>query len=167
MHIVYLLSVSIHVLAATVWIGGMLFLTLVVVPWLRGGDRARAAALLEATGLRFRRITWTAFAILVATGAVNLSIHGVRLGDFADPEWRAAPFGRTLCEKLVVFAAVAVLGAVHDFVVGPRATAAAQLDPDSPRARRLRAAASWMGRTSLLLGLVILALAVSLVRGSW
>lgn len=43
MHARSLLSVRLHVLAATTWIGGLSFLVLVVVPWLRHGGREQAA----------------------------------------------------------------------------------------------------------------------------
>ena len=56
MHALYLLSVWIHILAATVWIGGMSFLVLVVVPWLRRGGRVEAAVFLRETGERFRNV---------------------------------------------------------------------------------------------------------------
>ncbi len=67
MHSLYLLSVWVHILAATVWIGGMLFLVLVVVPWLRKGTRSDAAVLLRETGERFRNVGWICFVVLLIT----------------------------------------------------------------------------------------------------
>ena len=96
----YLLSVWIHILAAMAWIGGMFFLVLVVVPWLRAGNRANAGAFLRETGQRFRSVGWTCFAILTLTGTFNLYARGVRLGDFVRPEWLASPFGRSVLSKL-------------------------------------------------------------------
>ncbi len=57
-----------HVLAATVWVGGQLTLA-ALVPALRplGGEVTRTAA------RRFRRVAWPAFAVLVATGVWNLA----------------------------------------------------------------------------------------------
>ena len=100
MHTVYLISVWLHVLAATAWIGGMFFLVLVVVPWMRSGRREQAGAFLRETGMRFRTVGWASFGILLATGSVNLWVRGVRLGDFARPEWLASPFGKTVLAKL-------------------------------------------------------------------
>lgn len=161
----YLLSVWIHILAAMAWIGGMLFLVLVVVPWLRAGGRANAGAFLRETGVRFRSVGWTCFAILTVTGTFNLYARGVRLGDFARPEWLASPFGRSVLSKLGLFALILVVSAVHDFSVGPRASVAIQRDPGSPEAERLRRQASLMGRGNALLALAIVAVAVTLVRG--
>ena len=83
----------------------------------------------------------------------------------ANPDWRASPFGHAVVVKLVVFAVVLGLSAVHDFVLGPRAAAAVQRDPDSAEARRLRRLASMMGRITVLFGLTLVALGVVLVRG--
>jgi putative copper export protein len=63
-----------HVLAATVWVGGQLTLAgLVPVVRRLGPDATRAVA------RQFDRIAWPAFAVLVATGIWNLV--AVRVGD--------------------------------------------------------------------------------------
>jgi putative copper export protein len=166
MHALYLISVWIHILAATVWIGGMLFLVLVVVPWLRRGDRANAAVFLRETGQRFRDIGWACFGILLVTGTFNLWIRGVRLSDFARIEWLSSPFGQTTLVKLGAFAVVLMVSAMHDFVVGPRATTAIARDPRSPQAQAARRRASLLGRANVLLALVLVAAGVMMVRGS-
>lgn len=165
MHGLYLTSVWVHILAATIWIGGMGFLVLVVVPWMRRGNRAAGAAILAETGARFRAVGWACFGVLLLTGTVNLWALGVRLEDFRSAAWRQSPFGSAVLWKLGVFTAVLLLSAVHDFHVGPAATAALQVDPDSPGSERLRRRASWMGRINAVLALVLVALAVVIVRG--
>ncbi|MCA9675811.1 MAG: DUF4149 domain-containing protein [Kofleriaceae bacterium] len=165
LHTLYLVSVWLHILAAMTWIGGMLFLVLVVVPWLRRGDRATAAAFLRDTGTRFRDVGWTCFGVILATGTFNLWVRGVRIADLARPSWRASPFGKAVLWKLAVFALVLVVSAYHDFVIGPRATAALRDAPGSVAAERLRRRASWLGRLDAVLALILVALAVILVRG--
>jgi uncharacterized membrane protein len=164
-HTLYLLSVYLHILAVCVWMGGMLFLVLVVVPWLRRGERAQAAAFLRETGERFRTVGWVCFGVLIVTGTFNLWAHGVRLSDFARAEWLRSPFGGTLVWKLSTFALVLVLSAFHDFVAGPAATAAIAEDPTSPKTAAARRKASWLGRLNVLLGLMLIACGVMLVRG--
>ena len=56
--ILYHLSVFLHILSAIIWIGGMLFLALVVVPTTRGLPPSERAALFGAVGRRFRRVGW-------------------------------------------------------------------------------------------------------------
>jgi len=161
----YLTSVWLHILAAIVWIGGMGFLVLVVVPWLRAGARVEAGAFLRETGARFRTVGWTCFAILFVTGSINLWMRGVRPADLASPDWLAAPFGRAVGLKLVLFALVLGVSGIHDFVLGPRATAAIERAPRSPEAERVRRQASLLGRANVLLALCLVALGVVLVRG--
>lgn len=56
-----------HVLAATIWVGGQLTLA-VLVPAVRGfGARVTATA-----ARRFNQVAWPAFAVLVATGVWNI-----------------------------------------------------------------------------------------------
>ena len=165
MHALYLLSVFVHVLSAIVWIGGMCFLVLVVVPIVRAGDRQQAGAFLRQSGVRFRGIGWTCFALIALTGAYNLHVRGVQLHDFADASWRAAPFGSAVVWKLSVFCLVVAASAVHDFALGPRASRAIEQAPRAPEAERLRRYASWLGRTNLVLALVLLALGIFIVRG--
>ncbi len=56
-----------HVLAATIWVGGQLTLV-ALVPVLRGvGSQAPATA-----ARRFNQVAWPAFAVLVATGIWNV-----------------------------------------------------------------------------------------------
>jgi putative copper export protein len=94
------LRLSLHVLAATVWVGGQLTLA-GLVPGLRalGDDVPRTVA------RRFSRIAWPAFAVLVVTGIWNLL--ELPIGDFGT-RWQV-----TLMVKLVVVAAAGVAAAVH------------------------------------------------------
>jgi uncharacterized membrane protein len=63
--------VFLHVLAATIWVGGQLTLA-VLVPSLRAAapDAPRAAA------VAFNRFAWWAFAVLVLTGVWNVAAAG-------------------------------------------------------------------------------------------
>jgi putative copper export protein len=65
-----------HVLAATIWVGGQLTLAALVPVLRRQGVTVPAAA-----ARRFNQVAWPAFAVLVATGvwniaAVRAQIHG-------------------------------------------------------------------------------------------
>ena len=50
----YRLLVLVHLLAACVWVGGISFFALVLVPVLRRQRDTRAAVLVQAVGRRFR-----------------------------------------------------------------------------------------------------------------
>lgn len=165
MRVLYLASVWLHILATIVWAGGLFFLALVVVPWLRRGERITAATFLRQSGPRLRAVAWGCFAVLLLTGAFNLWMRGVRPADFGRAEWLASPFGQAVVLKLALFAAVLSISAVHDFIIGPRATLAVERDPRSFEAERLRRAATLLGRVDAGLALALVAAAVVLVRG--
>lgn len=93
------LRLFLHVLAATIWVGGQLTLA-GLVPALRaaGADVPRTAA------RAFNRIAWPAFAVLIVTGAWNISaerahVHGA--------------YTRTLVVKLVVVALSGITAFLH------------------------------------------------------
>lgn len=93
------LRVFLHVLAATVWVGGQLTLA-GLVPTLRGiGETAPRAA-----ARRFNQIAWPAFAVLVGTGIWNV----VALAPSFD-----TAYGRTLMVKITIVALSGVSAFVH------------------------------------------------------
>ena len=87
-----------HVLAATVWVGGQLTLA-ALVPVLRrvGPDAPRAAA------RRFNVVAWPAYGVLIATGIWNIAAAGPM----------TASYRNTLIAKLVVVAASGITAVLH------------------------------------------------------
>jgi putative copper export protein len=88
-----------HVLAATVWVGGQLTLA-ALVPTLRATspDAPRAAA------RRFNAVAWGAYAVLVVTGIWNILA--------IDAPWTGS-YGTTLIVKIVVVAASGLTAFLH------------------------------------------------------
>ena len=165
MQLLYLISVWLHILAATIWLGGMAFLVLVVVPWMRRGDRAAGAAMLRETGTRFSTVSFVCFAVIALTGTFNAAYRGVRFSDLLRAEFVHSPFGSALLLKLGLFLTVLALSAYHDFVIGPRATEALMRAPASREAEHLRRTTGLLGRLNALLALLLYGVAVVLVRG--
>ncbi len=63
----------VHVLSAVTWLGGMLFIALILVPVTRRvQDPLLRLDLITQTGKRFRTVGWIALGLLVATGVVIL-----------------------------------------------------------------------------------------------
>lgn len=165
-HTFQFIALLLHILAAVVWIGGAIFLASVLVPVLRDPAlRPHAVGLIRRAGVRFRNIGWACFLILIVTGAINLGRWGVDWERFTSGALWSSTWGGILAVKLVLVAVVILMSGVHDFFVGPRASAALRESPGSLRARRLRRLAAWMGRLDVLLGVVIVALAIMLTRG--
>jgi uncharacterized membrane protein len=162
----YLLSVWLHLLAVVTWLGGLLFLALVVVPITRrAAYSAVAPGLIQESGTRFRAIGWLCLGLLVLTGIVNLAYRGYGWADLLTGALFRPPFGHVLGAKLLLVAMILAISAAHDFWLGPRATHAWQAAPASPEARRLRRQATWLARLNALLALATVALGVLLVRG--
>ena len=152
--------VWVHLLAAVAWIGGMLFLSLVIVPALKHEPLASHRGILfRAIALRFRTVVWTSVAVLLSTGPVLLRWRGDSL--VAPGGWPLA-----LQLKLVMVAALLGLSAGHDFLVGSRVGQVLRLPEPArtPVDRALVAWSPWLPRLSLVLALAILVAAVAFAR---
>ena len=93
------IRVFLHVLAATVWVGGQITLA-ALVPALRrlGAEIPRAAA------RRFNQVAWPAFAVLVITGIWNIiAVRSQVTGSYET----------TLVVKLIVVAISGISAALH------------------------------------------------------
>jgi putative copper export protein len=142
----YALSVWLHVVAATAWVGSMIFFAAVVVPVVRRAEGAPQLVL--ALGRRFRVLGWLSLGVLLATGATNLAFRGIGWALLADRAFWSTAFGRALAYKLALVTFVLAATAAHDRWSGGS-----------------RRAASWLGRLVLLASLAILYFATALVRG--
>jgi len=164
---IYVVSVWLHIMAAVVWVGGTVFLVIVLVPVIRRPEfGAIASKLIRFTGLRFRWIGWVCFCLFVFTGVINLAARGIGLKELQDAAFWQGSFGRTLAIKLVVVLTILVISAFHDFSLGPRAAAAWEANPASAEALRLRRQAVQLARLNLLIALTVILLGVMLVRGA-
>jgi copper resistance protein D len=79
----------VHVVGALVWVGGMLFVALVLVPVARHlADADLRRRLITAIGVRFRTVGWVAVGLVILSGLGNLWLR---------PELLATPACRRLC----------------------------------------------------------------------
>ncbi|MGH7273533.1 MAG: CopD family protein [Nitrospiria bacterium] len=132
----------IHLIAAITWIGGMLFLWLVLRPAIRQWPpQSQGLEILRRIEERFRTIRWVSLLTLLATGIFNLIHEGgsARL----ESNW-----GGVLMVKLVLVAIVMGLSGINDFLL-----------TSSPRP----ASSGESGRTKDLLGGLILVLSLFIV----
>jgi uncharacterized membrane protein len=162
----YVVCVWLHVVAAAVWVGSMVFFAAVIVPVLRSTEvRRKAPELLGRIGARFRVVGWVSLSVLLVTGLGNLHYRGIGWSTVVDPVFWASGFGRALAWKLGLVALVVVMTLVHEATMGKKAKDALEHDPSSSTALRARRTASWIGRIVMLASLAILFFAVVLVRG--
>lgn len=155
-----LLLVWIHLLAAVLWIGGMLFLSLTLVPVLQQDSFAASRRpFFKAIALRFRRFAWLCILLLLVTGPLLLGRH---VGSFLAP----TTWPPVVQAKLTLVFLLLLLTTLHDFVIGPRVGRILGV-PEESRSdwdRWLVGSSRWMPRLSLLLALGILLCAVTLAR---
>ena len=157
MRAVYLASVTLHLLAAIFWLGGMFFLGVVGAPMLRRIEPAELRQqLFHGLGVRFRTLGWWAIAVLIVTGVLNLGFRGwfAWEGVLGSRAFWTTAAGHSLAWKLVIVVTMIAVSAVHDFVLGPRAGLAA---PGSAEA--------WAARVNALAGVALVLVAVRLARG--
>lgn len=161
---IYYANVTIHVLAALLWLGGMFFLAAVGAPVLRGVEPATLRAeLFRRLGEQFRRVGWIAISVLLITGTLNLHFRGLLNSElWGSREFWGSSLGTALAWKLGTVAIMVGISGVHDFVTGP---AAARLEAGSEAAIRARRQASWLARVNALVGIVLVIAAVRLARG--
>lgn len=92
------LRLSLHVLAATIWVGGQITLAALVPVLRRTPEAARDAA------RQFNRIAWPAFGVLILTGIWNIA---------AQPDHVTKGYQAVLGIKMVVVVLSGVAAFVH------------------------------------------------------
>ena len=92
------IRLTLHVLAATVWVGGQ-----IVMAGLVGPARGLGPDAPKALARAFARLAWPAYAVLVVTGVWNITADGYSNGDTA---WKAVLMAKI---AVVVLAGVGVL----------------------------------------------------------
>src|SRR5437762_13031026 len=111
----YYISVWLHIVAGAFWIGGMLFLPLVLLPGIK--DHPDRKNLLMATGLKFRFYGYIMLSLLLLTGLVNIYFRGIPFSwkFFTETHW-----GRLVSLKIILFISILLVSLVHDLFVGRR-----------------------------------------------
>lgn len=158
---------SLHLIAAAVWAGGIVFLGLAVGAARKTlADRERIA-LFRQLGRRFLIAGGIALLVLIATGSSMASDRLASFGDLFDTD-----YGERLAEKLALVVVVIGLTAFHSLVQGPalsRLREQALEHPEDPALaaaiRRKAARAGIVSTANLIATLAILVLAARLVTG--
>jgi copper resistance protein D len=141
----------VHLLAATVWVGGTIALVFVAVPPAQRLEGEARAQVLRELGRRWRPIGWSALGIAIATGAILAS----RAGAFDTTSTR---FDWVLAVKGALVGLLVAGAYLHDYVLGPGL--ARQIREGRPQS--LREALTAIGRANLLLTVAIPILGVLL-----
>jgi len=141
----------VHLLAATVWVGGTIALVFVAVPPVQRLAGETRAQVLREFGRRWRPIGWSALGIAIVTGAILAS----RAGAFDTTSTR---FDWVLAVKGALVGLLVAGAYLHDYVLGPGL--ARQIRDGRPQS--LRGVLTTIGRANLVLTVAIPILGVLL-----
>jgi putative copper export protein len=145
------LSLFLHIISAIFWIGGMLFLSLVIVPFLLAlKDPKDRSAVYRQIGPKYRTLAWIAIIILLITGPLNLYLLGINPAIIFTPDFLATSYGKMLLIKLILVFIIVVSSLLHDFWVGPKAR----------ESKKFSTYARIFGRTNLIIAILIVLFAV-------
>lgn len=146
----------VHILSASVWVGGTAALVFAGVPAIRqleGDARARA---MRTLGRRWRPLGWGAMAVAVVSGLWLTHLHGGLNVEDVDSGFELALLVKSALVVVLVAAAL-----LHDYLLGPRLQR--EIRAESPAAsatRRRLVVVGWLsfGATVAvpILGVVVL-----------
>jgi len=100
----------VHLICASIWVGGSIFIGAVLVPVLKSYTKSveELVTLMVKVGRRFNRITIPAFAILMATGVYNSRAFISNPGALLNTE-----YGTILLIKIILVFATVVTYVIH------------------------------------------------------
>jgi len=164
----YFLSVWLHILAATVWVGGLIYTAAVAVPFALTREAPERQRLLRGLARRFRWIGWGSIAVLFITGLGNLTLRlspikfsQILNGDLFNPEKVEQLIAIWMPWKLMLVIVMIGLMAFHD-ITSMRAARRYEGSPDSAPGNR---AGSRAAALATLVAILVLYASVRLVRG--
>lgn len=128
----------VHLLAATVWVGGTVALVFVGVPAIRTLEGEARATALRTLGRRWRPLGWSAMGIAIVSGLWLTSLHGGFHRTALSTD-----FDRTLIVKSALVVVLCVGAFLHDYVLGPRLQR--ELREQSSAAPATRRRLVWVG----------------------
>jgi copper resistance protein D len=150
----YHISVWVHIIGVSFWIGGMLFLPVVLLPAIKNHPDRRN--LLMATGLKFRFAGYVVLTLLLVTGILNIYLRGI------DLSWKflvISRYGKLVITKFVLLLLILVVSLVHDVQARKRLLS-------EEEKLRFKIIARWSGRILLLISLAMAFIGVVLSRGA-
>ena len=100
----------VHLICASIWVGGSIFIGVVLVPVLKSYTKSveELVALMVKVGRRFNKVTVPAFAILIATGIYNSRAFISDPGALLD-----TTYGTILLIKIILVVATVITYVIH------------------------------------------------------
>ena len=118
------IAIFVHLLAASAWLGGMIYINLVLVPMLKTFEPSTAGQLARENGKRFPIIAWASVGLLIITGLMQLNSDVVF--DFS------TDYGTFLNLKLITVLIMISIGLYITFLLYPKLKKLAPQDGEAP-----------------------------------
>lgn len=146
----------VHLLAASVWVGGTVALVFVGVPAIRMLEGEARATALRTLGRRWRPLGWSAMGVAIVSGLWLTNLHG----GFHRASL-STDFDRVLIVKSVLVALLVVGALIHDYGLGPRLQRELrEQDARAPETRRRLVAVGWLNFTLTIAAPILGAIAL-------
>ena len=130
----------VHLLSATVWVGGSVVLVFVGVPAIRATEGEARAAAMRTLGRRWRPLGWSSMGIAILSGLWLTERHGAFHSAVLD-----SSFDRWLMVKSGLVVLLVAGSLVHDYVLGPQLQRELREDvPEVPVTRRRLIVVGWL-----------------------
>lgn len=111
-----ILSNYLHVIAMSVWVGGMFYIMLVEVPVLRTNlGASEFSKNMTLLGKRFQKVGWFLLIILLLTGLSNIMLE-----DSIAEMMKNDNYLNSILIKLILFTLMVINTAIHTFYLGPK-----------------------------------------------
>lgn len=104
-----------HLLAASLWIGGMMYLAVIYLPALKGKSLSACTQALLTTLPQFSPLAIAGIVIMALTGPFNATVHMSTLSQLI-----TTAYGRALLVKVLCVGALLVTSAIHVLLFRPR-----------------------------------------------
>ena len=164
----YFLCVWLHILAAAVWVGGLIYTAAVAVPFALTHEIPERQRLLRGLARRFRWIGWGSIAVLFVTGLGNLTLRlspikfsQILNGELFDPDKVEQLIAIWLPWKLMLVVVMIGLMIFHD-ITSIQAAKRHQGPGDTAPGNRLGSRAAAL---ATLVAILVLYVSVRMVRG--
>ncbi|TGL44601.1 hypothetical protein [Leptospira perdikensis] len=159
----YFILLILHIFSAMIWVGGMIFYVIVVMPVIRNLEfKDHKLKLLQLTALHFRNISYFIFLIFVVSGTGLLFEKGFFHFESGLELW-TSNIGLMFLTKIGLFTVLFLSSLYHDFVTGPKTFVYLTTDPS--RHERYRKTSAFFGRFNLLISVSIAIFGILASRG--
>lgn len=164
----YQFNVWLHILMATIWVGGLIYTSAIVIPFALTKEGEERQQIIRGLARRFRKIGWASIVVLLLTGIGNLYLRlaPIRIeqlfnGEAFDPTKVDGFIAKWLAWKILLVILMIALMLYHDI---SSLAAAKQHQGKSAKLPHHRAG-SIAAALATLLAIAVLYVSVRLVRG--